>query len=327
MVLAMAVALSCTTARAQQPAAASAAMGSISGVVNDVGGTPVEGAQVVLSTVSGQRKTLTDEDGGFQFTGVPAGAFSVTAAADGLAPATAAGRLGAGEVRTIPAFALPIATAHFDVDAISQREMAELQIQQEEKQRILGAIPNYFVSYDRNAVPLTAKQKFELSFKTMVDPVSFALTGLSAGIQQAQNTFPGYGSGPGAYGKRYGASYAGLASGTLLGGAILPVVFRQDPRYFYKGTGGVWKRFGYAMSTAVIAKGDNGKWQPAYASMLGDLGAGALSNLYYPAGSRNGALLTFANGGLSIAEDGVGNVVQEFLLKHLTPKVPKQPNP
>jgi len=318
--------LLCAAMAGGQQSAGGTATGVLDGVVNDVGGTPVEGAQVVLSIVSGQRKTVTDEDGGFQFTGVVPGAFSVTAVADGLSPATATGRLAAGEVHEIPAFALPIATAHFDVDAISQREMAELQIHQEEKQRIFGAIPNYFVSYDRNAVPLTAKQKFELSFKTLVDPVSFGLAGLSAGVQQAQNTYPGYGPGAAGYGKRFGASYGDFFSGTMLGGAILPVVFRQDPRYFYKGTGGVWRRFGYAMSTAVIAKGDNGKWQPAYASVLGDLGAGALSNLYYPAGSRNGAALTFENGGLSILFDGVGNVVQEFLLKHLTPKVPKQPN-
>jgi len=309
---------------AQQPAVP-AATGTISGVVNDVAGTPVAAAQVVLSSTGAQRKSATDEDGSFQFTGVPAGAFSVTVAAEGLAPATATGKLAAGEVRVVPAFALPIATAHFDVDAISQRDLAELQIQQEEKQRLVGAIPNYFVSYDKNAVPLTAKQKFELTDKTILDPVNFALTGVIAGIQQAQNTFPGYGSGPGAYGKRFGASFANFAAGTMLGGAILPVVFHQDPRYFYMGSGSIWKRTGYAMATAVIAKGDNGKWQPAYASVLGDFAAGAISNIYYPAGSRNGAALTFENGGLSVLFDGAGNVVQEFLLKHLTPKVPKHP--
>ena len=310
---------------AQQPAALPATTGTISGVVNDVGGTPVAGAQVVLSSVGGQRKTVADQDGSFQFAGVPAGAFRVTAAAEGLAPATVTGKLAAGEVRVVPAFALGIATAHFDVDAISQREMAELQIHQEEKQRILGAIPNYFVVYDRNAVPLTAKQKFELTDKTLIDPVNIVIVGAQAGVEQATNSLAGYGSGPGAYGKRFGAGMADFVSGTLLGGAVLPVVFHQDPRYFYKGTGSVWSRFGYAMATAVIAKGDNGKWQPAYASVLGDVGAGALSNLYYPAGSRNGAALTFENGGLSILFDGAGNVVQEFLLKHLTPKVPKGP--
>jgi hypothetical protein len=326
MMLVMTVLLCAAMAVAQQSAGGSAtATGVLHGVVNDVGGTPVAGAQVVLSTVSGQRKTITDEDGGFQFTGVPAGAFSVTAAADGLAPATSAGRLAAGEVHTIPTFALPIATAHFNVDAISQRDMAELQIQQEEKQRLIGLLPNFFVSYDKNAVPLMARQKFELTDKTILDPINFAASGATAGILYAENTYPGYGSGPGAYGKYFGASYAGLVTGTMLGGAVLPALFHQDPRYFYMGTGSVWRRAGYAMATAVISKGDNGKWQPAYAGILGDLGSGALSNIYIPAGSRSGTALTFENGALSILFDGVGNVVQEFLLKHLTPRVPQQP--
>ena len=311
-----------TALGAQQPAAPA---GTLSGVVNDVGGTPVAGASVVLSSAAGKRKTVADQDGGFQFTGLAAGEFSVTAAAEGLSPATLTVKLAAGEVRVMPAFALAIATAHFDIDAISQREMAELQIHQEEKQRLLGVIPNFFVSYDRNAVPLTAKQKFELSMKTIIDPVNIGIVGATAGVEQATNSLAGYGSGPGAYGKRFGAGFADMVSGTLLGGAILPVVFRQDPRYFYKGTGSVSSRFWYAMSTAVRAKGDNGRWQPAYASVLGDFGAGAMTNLYYPAGSRNGASTTLENGAISVGLDGVQNVVQEFLLKHFTPKVPRQP--
>jgi len=311
--------------RAQQPAPV-LPVGSIRGVVKDVGGTPVAGAAVTaVSVAGGIRKTVADDDGSFEFTDFPAGAFTLTVVAEGLAPGKAAGKVTAGETVDVPSFALRIATANFDVDAISQRDLAQLQIQQEEKQRLIGLLPNFFVSYDRNAVPLTAKQKFELTDKTIFDPINFAASGATAAILYADNTYPGYGSGPGAYGKYFGASYAGLVTGTMLGGAVLPVVFHQDPRYFYMGTGSVWKRFGYAMATSVISKGDNGKWQPGYASVLGDFAAGAISNIYVPAGSRDGAALTFENGGLSILFDGVGNVIQEFLLKHLTPKVPKQP--
>ena len=307
---------------AQQPA------GSIHGLVKDVGGTPVGGATVTAASVAGGvRKTVSDEDGSFAFTNFPAGAFNVTVVAEGLAPGKASGKVAAGETVDLPPFALPIATANFDVDAISQRDLAELQIQQEEKQRLIGAIPNYFVSYDKNAVPLTAKQKFELTDKTIIDPVNFAITGAIAAIQYAENSYPGYGTGPGAYGKYFGASFAGFVSGTMLGGAVLPVVFHQDPRYFYMGTGSVWRRFGYAMATAVISKGDNGKWQPGYATVLGDFASGAISNLYVPAGSRDGAALTFENGALSILYDGLGNVVQEFVLKHFTPNVQKQSVP
>jgi hypothetical protein len=111
-----------------------------------------------------------------------------------------------------------------------------------------------------------------------------------------------------------------LVVGNMLGGAILPMVFHQDPRYFYKGTGSVWSRAGYALSTAVIARGDNGRWQPNYSGILGNFGAGAISNLYYPASSRQGASLTIGNGLLGIAADGVSNVLQEFVLRKLTKK-------
>ena len=72
----------------------------------------------------------------------------------------------------------------------------------------------------------------------------------------------------------------------------------------------------------MICRGDNGHWQPNYSSVLGDLSTGAISNIYYPASNRNGAALTFENGLLSALEDGLGNVVQEFLLRHLSPGLP-----
>jgi hypothetical protein len=310
---------------AQQPAPVPP-VGGIHGVVKDVDGVPVAGATVTAASVAGGvRKTTTVDDGSFEFTDFPAGPFNLTVVEDGLAPGKAAGKVSAGETVELAPFALPIATATFNVDAISQRDLAQLQIQQEEKQRLVGVLPNFFVSYDKNAVPLTAKQKFELTDKTILDPANFAFTMALAGIEQAQNTFPGYGSGPGAYGMRFGAAFADFVSGAMLGGAVLPVVFHQDPRYFYKGTGSVWRRTGYAIAMAAVSKGDNGKWQPAYAAILGDLASGAISNIYHPASSRDGAALTFENGGLSILFDAGGNIIQEFLLKHLTPKVPKQP--
>ena len=111
---------------------------------------------------------------------------------------------------------------------------------------------------------------------------------------------------------------ADTAIGGMLGGAVLPVLFHQDPRYFYKGTGTKWQRAWYAIGTSVIARGDNGKWQPAYASVLGDFASGAISNLYYPASNRNGAELTIENGFLAIAGNAAGNLLQEFVLKKIS---------
>jgi hypothetical protein len=174
---------------------------------------------------------------------------------------------------------------------------------------------------------MTTGQKYKLAARTIIDPVSLAITGIGAGVQQAENTFAGYGQGFLGYAKRYGAGYANFSIGTMLGGAVYPSFFHQDPRYFYKGTGTIWQRARYAISTAVRCKGDNGKWQWAYASVLGDFSAGAISNIYYPASDRDGAKLTLENGGLAVLSDGFDNLVQEFLLKHFTPKQIKSTNP
>jgi hypothetical protein len=103
----------------------------------------------------------------------------------------------------------------------------------------------------------------------------------------------------------------------------LPSLLKQDPRYFYKGTGSLSARFLYAVGNSVICKGDNGRWQPNYSNMLGSLAAGGISNLYYPSDDRNGAGLTFENAAIGIAANAVTNLLQEFLIRKLTPKAPK----
>jgi hypothetical protein len=198
-------------------------------------------------------------------------------------------------------------------------EVAEDEIKVEEKQRVLGVIPNFYVSYITDAAPLTPKQKFELAWKTSVDPVTFGLNGAIAGIQQAQNDFSGYGQGAQGYAKRYGASYTNLTMETFIGGAILPSLLKQDPRYFYKGSGSTRSRILYAIANSVICKGDNKHWQANYSGILGSLAAGGISNLYYPAQDRNGAALTFENALIEIGENAAANILQEFVIRRLTP--------
>jgi len=217
---------------------------------------------------------------------------------------------------------LPVATLTTEVRVTPPTfEIAEEQIKEQEKQKALGFIPNFYVSYVPNAAPLVPRQKFELAWKTMVDPVTFLITGAVAGIQQGQNDFSGYGQGADGYAKRYGAAYADAAIGTMIGGAILPSLLKQDPRYFYKGTGSVRSRLLYAIANAVICKGDNGKWQANYSGLLGGLAAGGISNLYYPATDRDLAL-TFQNFAIGIGAAAAANVLQEFVVKKLTPNLP-----
>lgn len=315
------------SAAPQQGSAAQAAPitpGSISGTVVDQSGALVAGAQIKLSKNQSQSQEVkSGSDGQFSFTSVPPGDFQVTITSPGFATQTVSGTLHGGELNILPRIVLAVATNVTEVQVgLPQVEVAEQQIQIEEKQRIIGAIPNYYVTYIPNAAPLNARQKFQLAWKTVLDPVTFLVTGGLAGVQQAQNHFIGYGQGAQGYAKRFGADYADTVSGTFIGGAIFAVLLKQDPRYFYKGTGSVRARFLYAIANAVICKGDNRRWQTNYSNILGNIASGGISNLYYPSQDRNGAELTFANAAIGLGAGAFTNVLQEFLLKKLTPKTP-----
>ncbi len=269
---------------------------------------------------------MTSSDSGqFSFVNIAPGPFQLTIAATGFKTQAYSGTLSAGENCAVPQIALALATETTQVRVGPQ--IAEEQVKQQEKQRVLGVIPNFYVSYIPNPVPLAPKQKFELAWKTSIDPVTFAMTGAIAGIQQAQNHFSGYGQGAQGYGKRFGASYADAVISVFIGSAILPSLLKQDPRYFYKGTGSVRSRALYAIAQAVICKGDNGHWQPNYSGVLGSFAAGGISNLYYPASNRNGAGLTFENAAIGIGEAAAANLFQEFVIRKFTPSVTKHPPP
>jgi hypothetical protein len=309
-----------TSARGRLPEPKS--LGSISGIVLDATGALVAGASVKLTREDATSilEVASNEDGRFSFANIAPGRFLLTITLAGFAAQTFSGVLNAGEVYTVPETSLTIATAVTEVRVVPNLTAeAQLEIREQEKQRVLGVIPNFYVSYVPNAAPLTPKQKFELAWKTTVDPVTFGLNGAIAGIQQAQNDFPGYGQGAQGFLKRYGASYADLATETFIGGAILPSLLKQDPRYFYKGSGSKRSRFLYAIANAVICKGDDGRWQANYSGILGSIAAGGISNLYYPAQDRNGAALTFENALIEVGETAAANLLQEFVVRRLTP--------
>jgi hypothetical protein len=305
----------------QQTLVPSPASGSIKGTIVDQSAAVVAGAHVKLTREdqSQNQEVLSGDDGQFAFANVPPGAFQLTTTAAGFAMQTSSGTLLPGEILTVPQIALAVASNITDVQvSLSRIEVAQEQVKDEERQRVFGFIPNFYVTYDPHPLPLTSKQKFELAWRTTVDPVTFAIVGGIAGIQQAENAFNGYGQGAQGYGKRFGSTYANLVAGTFIGSAILPSLLKQDPRYFYKGTGGVQSRSLYAIANAVICKGDNGHWQPNYSNILGSLAAGAISNLYYPAQNRNGAALTFENTAIGIGATAAANLVEEFLMRKLT---------
>jgi len=296
--------------------------GIVVGKVIDPTGNGVSGADVVLmrDRESMLDEVQSDDDGRFTFTHVSPGSLQLRVVAQGFAPAEIPGTLVSGENYVFPEVKLSLATQVTEVLVTPPTdEMAQEQFKDEEKQRVFGIVPNFYVSYGGNAAaPLTPKRKFQLALKAMTDPMTIGAVGTIAGVDQASDRFSGYGQGWKAYAKRYGASYTNFASGLFIGGAVLPSILKQDPRYFYKGTGTRRSRFLYAVSRVVICKGDNQRWQPNYSSVFGDLAAGGLSNLYIPERDHHGARLTFENAGIAMGTSAVINVLQEFVLRRIT---------
>ena len=307
-----------------QPAAAQ--RGAIDGSVKDGSGSVVAGAIVTLETAGskGQRTTITDQAGSFHFSDVEPGNYKIAIAASGFTVWTAPNVVvGSGDNPPLLSAVLQVAPVSSTVDvALAPKELAVEQVKSEEKQRLFGAFPNFFVSYEPNAAPLTAAQKFQLGWKTVLDPIVFLDTGISAGIQQARNTYRQFGEGMEGYAKRFGAQFADDVNGIVIGHVLTQAVFHQDPRYFYKGTGGVRSRALHAIATAFVCKGDNGHWQPDYSDVLGDLAAGEISTLYYPASSRTGLRL-FHNVLEGFGGRAAGHLMQEFLFRWVTTHVPK----
>ncbi|HEX3470135.1 MAG TPA: carboxypeptidase-like regulatory domain-containing protein [Silvibacterium sp.] len=306
--------------------------GSIHGVVVDRDGSVCEGVHIGLTQLASNaqavRSVISDSNGRFEFADVPPGDFKLTISSNGFATQVISGVLNTGESYDAQSIVLRVSTAATEVHVTaSSQEIALEQLRQEEKQRLFGVIPNFYVTYVPNAPPLTPKRKFELALKSSADPVTFALTGAWAGIQQGNDSFSGYGQGAQGYAKRYAANYADGFIGTMIGSAILPSLLKQDPRYFYKGTGTVESRALYAIAMSVVCKGDTGHWQPNYSAILGGLAAGGISNLYYPASDRDGVTLTFENALFGVAGSAATNLFQEFLSHKLTPKIPNYGSP
>jgi hypothetical protein len=188
---------------------------------------------------------------------------------------------------------------------------AEEQLKLQEKQRVFGVMATFNTTTNKDALPLSRGQKYQLFFKSATDPWPFVLTAFGAGIDQAENSFPEYGQGMEGYAKRFGAGYTDYFTGNLLGNAVLASLLKEDPRYFQKGTGSYTSRLLWAASSTVWCKRDSGTWGPNYANVMGNLMGAAVSNLYYPASNRTVGD-TFERGFSVTAEAIIGSEVIEF---------------
>jgi Carboxypeptidase regulatory-like domain len=308
---------------------ATEAYGSVEGTVLDSSGASVSGADVTLLPRDGapSRSMVSEANGEFAFAETHPGSYFVLVSAKGFAVFTSTEfAVVAQQAYEVPDISLSLAVANMEVIVRPTELIAAEQIRGEEKQRLVGVLPNFYTSYVSDAAPLTWKQKFSLATRGTFDPVALVGVGFAAGIEQANNSFAGYGQGAAGYGKRFAAKFADGRSSDYLTHAIFPTLLHQDPRYFYQGTGSVRSRLLHAVGSAFFTRGDNGQTEPNYSYVLGDMCSGAISNLYYPAANR-GVHLVFSNAAVGLAGRVGGNILREFLPKHSTTNVPREPTP
>jgi hypothetical protein len=310
----------------QQLSAPAPQTGTITGTVEGVDGGIIPGATVSVDgpAPSDHRSVTANESGFFTLNDLrPAASLKITVNAKGFADwISPVIILTPGQFVDLTEIHLSLADGATTVDAIMPEQLALQQVKAEEKQRILGVIPNFYVTYDKNPMPLTTKMKYQLALKAATDPVTIAGTAALAGIYQAADT-PNYVQGLKGYGQRFGAIYTDGFTDIMIGGAILPSLPHQDPRYFYQGTGTKTSRALHAIAAPFEAKGDNGQWQFNYSSIGGDLASGALSNLYYPPSNR-GASLVFTGALVSTGGRIAEALAQEFLFHRITTTVKDQ---
>jgi hypothetical protein len=178
---------------------------------------------------------------------------------------------------------------------------------------IFGIVPEYDAVNDPAQVykPISPGEKFVIAAHDGFDPFSWVTTGLFAAVGQWKNQYPQFGQGATGYAKRYGGSFADGAIANFMSEAILPSLLHEDPRYFRLGKGRFFHRVGYTISREWITRKDSGGEGFNISEIAGNLGAAALSNLYYPSEERT-VSQTMEKFAVNIVSDAGFNVLKEF---------------
>lgn len=312
--------LSFLPAFSQQVSAPTPQPASIIGTVTDVQNDAVPGATVELTgPAPADNHTVTADDNGFfAFRDLRPGvsyriSIHVSGFSDWTSPALT---LAPGQQRDLADVKLTLAVVQTTVTAVTDEQIATQEVKVAEQQRVLGVFPNFYVVYKQHPVPLTTKLKYKLALRTSVDPIAFAGTAFISAVNQAGDT-PDYQQGWLGYAQRYGAEYTNSFTDIMIGGAVLPALFHQDPRYYYQGTGTVKSRILHAISAPLICPSDSGHREFNISSIGGDLASGAISNLYYPPSNR-GADIVFYGALIDTGGRMVNALAQEFFFRRFT---------
>ena len=181
-----------------------------------------------------------------------------------------------------------------------------------QNKRILGIIPNYrAVSANEHLPPLDFKGELWLATQDTFDYSDFIFVGALAGFDMAGKSQPTFGQGAEGYGKYYWHVFVDGGVENYMTEAIIPVVTKEDPRYYTMGKGGLIKRTSYAVSRLFITRTNSGGSTFNLSEIVGAGASAGIGNAYYPA-QDNQWVKTYQRWGTQVGLDGVFNVLKEF---------------
>jgi len=160
--------------------------------------------------------------------------------------------------------------------------------------------------------PISSTTKFNNAMRDIVDPFTNLSLAGSAWYSWSLNDQSYMGPGWRGYGNRLWTGAADNALGDMIGGAMLPVIFHEDPRYLAMDHGGFMKRSVYAASRVLFTKNDAGHNTINKSHILGAFAVAAISNLYYPKGRADNLDSTIYRAGIGLASDAAYNLFAEF---------------
>ena len=180
-----------------------------------------------------------------------------------------------------------------------------------EDKRVLGVLPNYRTAeLTADYHPISAKYKLHIALKDSFDYPLIGLGAAYAALYQLENSHPQFGQGTLGYLRRFGTSYNDQLMGNMMTEGILPILFKEDPRYFRMNEGPKSKRAWYAATRIFVTKTDTGKASFNYAEILGNSTAAAIGLSYYSDDRDVPDYLQ--NVAIQLATDAFSQVLKEF---------------
>ena len=162
-----------------------------------------------------------------------------------------------------------------------------------------------------NPLPLSAGGKFKIFVNQAISPAYVLGSGVSAAVNQANNSPSATGQGWEAYGTRVGYSLARASSTSFFGTFVFASMLHQDPRFFPESHPSFLHAIKYSAERIVITRNDKGNDVFNSSGLLGPLAAEALSNSYLPRSEQTGAR-SMERYGSDLAWRFAANIFKEY---------------